>query len=45
MSTQVTTSSPKLFIGLNIHKKSWKFHFMTDILSGFGHTFPPKTED
>ena len=44
MSKQVTTSTPKLFIGLDIHKKSWKFHFMTDLVSGSGHTFPPKSD-
>lgn len=44
MSKQVTTSTPKLFIGLDIHKKSWKFHFMTDIVIGSGHTFPPNSE-
>lgn len=44
MSKQVTTSTPKLFIGLDIHKKSWRFHFTTDIVSGSGHTFPPKSE-
>jgi len=41
MSKQVTTSTPKLFIGLDIHKKSWRFHFTTDLFSGSGHTFPP----
>ena len=44
MSKQVTTDSPKLFIGLDIHKKSWRFHFMTDLFSGTGHTFPPVLE-
>lgn len=44
MSKQVTTERAKLFIGLDIHKKSWKFHFTTDIVSGSGHTFPPKSE-
>ena len=44
MSKQVTTDSPKLFIGLDIHKKSWRFHFTTDLFSGSGHTFPPKSE-
>ena len=44
MSKQVTTQTPKLFIGLDIHKKSWKFHFTTDLVSGAGHTFPPKSE-
>jgi len=44
MSKQVTTTSPKLFIGLDIHKKSWRFHFTTDLFSGKGHTFPPGTD-
>lgn len=44
MSKQVTTESPKLFIGMDIHKKSWKFHFTTDLVIGSGHSFPPKTE-
>ena len=44
MSKQVTTSTPKLFIGLDIHKKSWRFHFMTDLFSGNGHTFPPSID-
>ena len=44
MSKQVTTCTPKLFIGLDIHKKSWKFHFTTDIVSGSGHTFPPRSD-
>ena len=41
MSKQVTTMSPKLFIGLDIHKKTWKFHFTIDLVEGSGHTFPP----
>ena len=44
MSKQVTIQKPKLFIGLDIHKKSWKFHFTTDIVSGAGHTFPPGSD-
>lgn len=44
MSKQVTTSTPKLFIGLDIHKKTWKFHFTTDLVIGSGHSFPPDTE-
>lgn len=44
MSKQVTTSTPKLFIGLDIHKKSWRFHFTTDLFSGTGHTFPPEVD-
>ena len=41
MSTQFTTINPKLFIGFDIHKKSWRFEFVTDLFSGSGHTFPP----
>jgi len=44
MSTQVTTSSAKLYLGLDIHKKTWKFHFTTDLLIGTGHSFPPDSE-
>lgn len=44
MSKQVTTETPKLYIGLDIHKKSWKFHFTTDIVIGTGHSFPPNPE-
>jgi len=41
MSKQITTDTPKLFIGFDIHKKSWRFHFTTDLFLGSGHTFPP----
>lgn len=44
MSKQVTTMSPKLFIGFEIHKKTWKLHFTTDLVEGAGHTFPPDTQ-
>ncbi len=44
MSKQVTTGTPKLFIGLDIHKKSLRFHFTTDLFSGNGHTFPTGTD-
>ena len=44
MSKQVTKDSPKLFIGLDILKKSWRFYFTTDLFSGLGHTFPPGSE-
>ena len=44
MSKQVTTSTAKLFIGLDIHKKSWKFHFTTDLVLGTGHSFPPDSQ-
>jgi len=41
MSKKVTTSTPKLFIGIDIHKKSWKVHFCTDISEGNTATFAP----
>ena len=41
MSRKVTTSTPKLFIGIDIHKKSWKVHFCTDISEGSPSTFAP----
>ena len=28
---QTTAQEPKLFIGIDIHKKSWKVHFKTDL--------------
>jgi transposase len=40
MPKKVTTT-PKLFIGIDIHKKSWKIHFCTDITSGGTKTMPP----
>lgn len=44
MSRKVITSTPKLFIGIDIHKKSWKVHFCTDLVEGSGKTFPPDAE-
>ena len=44
MSHQVTTIKPKLFIGFDIHKKSWKIQFDTDLGKGKGHSFPPHSE-
>ena len=44
MIRQVTTMSPKLFIGMDIYKKTWKNHFTTDLVKGSGHTFPPDTQ-
>lgn len=40
MSTQ-TTATPKLFIGLDIHKKSWAVYFRTDLFDHRGFTMPP----
>lgn len=44
MSKKVTTSSPKLFIGIDIHKRSWKVHFCTDISEGSTVTFVPSAK-
>jgi transposase len=41
MNTQ-TTATPKLYIGLDIHKKSWAVHFKTDISDHRGYTMPPE---
>ncbi|MEO7463021.1 MAG: IS110 family transposase [Ferruginibacter sp.] len=43
MNTQ-TTATPKLYIGLDIHKKSWALHFKTDICDHRGFTMPPNPE-
>ena len=43
MSTQ-TTATPKLYIGLDIHKKSWSVHFRTDLFDHRGFTMPPEAE-
>jgi len=43
MSTQ-TTATPKLYIGLDIHKKSWSVHFRTDIFDHRGFNMPPDPE-
>ncbi|WP_176801498.1 hypothetical protein [Kriegella aquimaris] len=37
------TAKPKLFIGIDIHKRSWKIHCSTDITGGqdlFDAPFP-----
>lgn len=36
-----STATPKLFIGMDIHKKSWQLHFRTDISDHRGFTMPP----
>lgn len=41
MNTQ-TTATPKLYIGLDIHKKSWSVHFRTDIFDHRGFNMPPE---
>ena len=39
-----TTATPKLYIGLDIHKKSWSVHFRTDLFDHRGYTMPPEPE-
>lgn len=43
MPNKVTTT-PKLFIGHDIHKRSWKCHFATDISAGATHNMPPNAD-
>jgi len=40
MKTQIT-ACPKLYIGIDIHKRSWKVHCSTDLFSGKSFTMPP----
>jgi len=37
----IVLQTPKLFIGLDIHKKSWSVHFRTDISDHRSLTLPP----
>lgn len=43
METQ-PTASPKLYIGMDIHKKSWSVHLRTDISDHKTLTIPPNCE-
>jgi len=43
MNTQ-TTAIPKLFIGMDMHKKSWSLHFRTDLFDHRGFSMPPSSE-
>ncbi|WP_419211341.1 hypothetical protein ACNR9Q_11365 [Maribacter sp. X9] len=38
------TASPKLFIGIDIHKRSWKVHCATDLSSGRTFSMSPDPE-
>jgi transposase len=40
MNTQTTASVPKLFIGMDVHKKSWTCHFKTDLFDYKTVTMP-----
>ncbi|MGB5170961.1 MAG: IS110 family transposase, partial [Eudoraea sp.] len=38
------TALPKLYIGIDIHKRSWKVHCSTDLFSGKSFSMPPDPE-
>ncbi len=40
MKTQTTAVIPKLFIGMDVHKKSWTVHFKTDLFDNKTVTMP-----
>jgi len=39
-----TTATPKLFIGMDVHKKSWTAHFKTDLFDNKTVTMPAESE-
>ncbi|MES1217836.1 MAG: hypothetical protein ABUT20_20185 [Bacteroidota bacterium] len=43
MKTPQTTAVPKLFIGMDVHKKSWTVHFKTDLFDNKTVTMPSET--
>lgn len=43
MKTQIT-AQPKLYIGIDIHKRSWKIHCSTDLFSGKSFSMEPEPE-
>jgi len=45
MKTETTAIIPKLYIGIDVHKKSWTYHYQTDLFDGKTITQPanPKT--
>lgn len=38
------TAHPKLYIGIDIHKRSWKVHCATDLFIGKSFSMPPEPE-
>ena len=42
MKSSQTTATPKLFIGMDVHKKSWTVHFKTDLFDNKTVTMPPE---
>ena len=45
MQLQDTQTSPKLFIGLDIHKKRWTVSFQTDLFFHKTYSMPSNAED
>ena len=43
MQSQIT-AIPKLFIGMDIHKKSWSVHVRTDLFDHKGFSMPADAE-
>jgi len=41
MQSQII-ATPKLFIGKDIHKKSWSVHLRTDLFEHKGFSMPPE---
>jgi hypothetical protein len=41
MISSQTTAIPKLYIGIDIHKKQWSVHLRTDICDHIGFSMPP----
>lgn len=42
--TPLQNATPKLYIGLDVHKKSWSAHFKTDLCDHKGMSIEPKFE-
>jgi len=42
--TQSNTAQPKIYIGLDIHKRSWKVNCTTDLFAGKTVTMPPNPD-
>ena len=40
MKTETTALVLKLYIGIDVHKKSWTFHYQTDLFDGKTITQP-----
>jgi transposase len=44
MKTQIINTEPKLFIGIDVHKKSWSVSMRTDIAEHKTYSCPPSAE-